>query len=102
MKSKNAGLLTVASLCFVLAGCSNTPDKASADMGPAPTGPPAGSPYGATTASMSPDAFVAKLESMPAADRSAFIQANSSVMTSIMGGPDTPAKTKLTAIINKH
>jgi hypothetical protein len=105
---KNLKLLTalfLATASFSVVGCGSKPDPVATEMGPAPTGPPAGSPYAAATAkpTISPDAFVAKLEGLPKTDRSAYLLENQPVVNAIMAQPeDSPTRVKLTAIMNQH
>jgi len=91
----------LASLCLAMMGCSSQQDSDSSSMGSMPTAPPAG--YAPAKSDVSPDAFVAKLESLPRSDRPQYIKDNQAAMNEVMSGPDdSPAKKKLQAIISEH
>lgn len=100
-KLRMAGGILLASLCLAIMGCSSQTDSDSSSMGPMPTAPPAG--FAPAKSGVSPDAFVAKLESLPRGDRPQYIKDNQAVMNEVMAAPDdSPAKQKLQAIINQH
>jgi len=75
-------------------------------MGPAPTAPPGGNPYGPGTRgaqALSLTAqkdLVAKLEASPRDKRAALLQSNSTTVTAIESGPDTPLKQRYIAAIS--
>jgi len=100
MKLKIASLLLIATLSVSLFGCSKA-DKDSQDMGPMPTAPPAG--FAGPKPTMSDDAFVAKLQSLPRAERVDYMSQNPGSMKSIMSQSEgSPARQKLQAIIDQH
>lgn len=100
-------VVLVVGLTILVSGCNNDPamQHDTSKMGPMPTKPPAEAMQhmggnASAPSSLTPQQFMDKLQTLPADQRKAFADQNSSAVGAIMGGQDEGMKTKLRGLMS--